>query len=474
MPKLDIKKLKPKGISFKGLKLKKKPSKKLVLLSIIFVVVVSVVVWKIVMPKPALSVKCTALSKGEIVNNVSVLGEIKSQNATNVYSTLNNIVKEVKVKAGDNVKAGDVLAILDSAGLEKDIEQQVAAADADDANNKADINSTKKAYDHALQLHDESANSEIKNAQEAIRLAKINLDDKKKIYEKNKTLFEAGAITESDLDKIEIDFETANSDYEKAKVSLEDIKTKADQALDTAKGNYETSQAKASDKSKRIGIEKLKQQLEDCTIKATTDGTITVVNATVGNSSNGVLFQIENLENVEITVPIKEVDIANIKVGEKAEIKTDATGDEIFQGEVISVNPAAKKDDISKGQAGTQSQQGTSSDATFEAKVKADNTNENMKVGMSARVNIVTNEKDDIYTISSESIVENGDGKSIYVAEKSEAKGNEYIVKELPITTGLESDFNVEVSGEGISDGIFVIDDPSTCKVGEKIQIKGA
>ena len=48
------------------------------------------------------------------------------------------------------------------------------------------------------------------------------------------------------------------------------------------------------------------------------------------------------------------------------------------------------------------------------------------------------------------------------------------MVKELPISTGLESDFNVEISGEGISDGIFVINDPSTCKVGEKIQIKGA
>ena len=59
-------------------------------------------------------------------------------------------------------------------------------------------------------------------------------------------------------------------------------------------------------------------------------------------------------------------------------------------------------------------------------------------------------------------IVQNENGKSIYVAEKSGEKPNEYIIKELPINTGLESDFNVEISGEGISDGIFIIDDPST------------
>lgn len=49
-----------------------------------------------------------------------------------------------------------------------------------------------------------------------------------------------------------------------------------------------------------------------------------------------------------------------------------------------------------------------------------DDTNENMKVGMSARINIITNEKSDIYTVASNSIVESGDTKSIYVAEKKQ------------------------------------------------------
>ena len=31
--------------------------------------------------------------------------------------------------------------------------------------------------------------------------------------------------------------------------------------------------------------------------------------------------------------------------------------------------------------------------------------------------------------------------------------------------------FNVEISGEGITDGIIIIDDPSTSMVGDKIQI---
>lgn len=57
--------------------------------------------------------------------------------------------------------------------------------------------------------------------------------------------------------------------------------------------------------------------------------------------------------------------------------------------------------------------------------------------------------------------------------KKAVKNQNEYIIKELPVDTGLESDFSVEISGEGISDGIIIIDDPSTHKVGEKIRISG-
>ncbi|OOM79147.1 efflux RND transporter periplasmic adaptor subunit [Clostridium sp. BL-8] len=472
MPKLDIKNLRPKGISLKGLKLKKKPSKKIVVLSTIFVIVVAIVIWKFVIPKPAVAIKCTALSKGEVINSVSVLGEIKSQDSTNIYSTMNNSIKEVKVKEGDKVKAGDVLAILDSADLEKDIEQSIAAADAEEASDKTQTDTTQKTYEEELYLHDNNLNSDVKDAEEALNVAKINLDDKKKTYEKNETLFNSGAITESDFDKAKIDFDTANSEYEKAKVALESTKTKADEALNTAKGNYETAQAKGSDRSKRIGIEKQQQQLEACTIKATTDGTVTRVDAVVGNSGNGILFEIEDLDNTEITVPIKEVDIANVKAGQRVEIKTDATGEEVIPGEVISVSPVAQKGSIPQTQnkADSQSDQ-TSSDGDFEAKVKIDDANENIKVGMSARVNIITSEKSDIYAVSSESIVEKNGNKSIYIAEKSGKKPNEYIVREVPINIGLESDFNVEISGDGIMDGVMVINDPTVCKVGEKVRI---
>lgn len=119
----------------------------------------------------------------------------------------------------------------------------------------------------------------------------------------------------------------------------------------------------------------------------------------------------------------------------------------------------------------TNTSTNTSTEEGFEAKIKISEPNESIYVGMSTRANIILSEKSDIYTISYDSIVENDDGKSLYIAEKSD--NNDYIVKDVPISTGLESDSSVEISGEGISDGTIIIDDPSTCKVGDKIQISG-
>jgi multidrug efflux pump subunit AcrA (membrane-fusion protein) len=472
VPKLGIKNLKPKGINFKGFKFKKKPSKKVIIFSIIFLIIAIIIIAKLVMPKPVLPVKHTVLAKGKIVNSINVLGEINSKDSTNVYSTLNNPVKEIKVKVGDKVKAGDVLAILDAGSLEKDVKQTEATTIAAEANAKTELESKKKAYDNASYLYNNNLNSEIRNAEEALKSAKINLDDKKRTYDNNKALYDSDAITKSDFIKSEIDYSTAQSDYDKATVAIENVKIRAAQDLETAKNSYETAETASNNKSQRIALEKQQSELEKCEVKAPIDGTVTVINAVVGNPGTGNLFEIENLDNMEVKASIKEVDIANVKVGQRTEIKTDATGEKALAGEISTVSPSAKKGGAVQVKADSQgSSSSGSSDTGFETKIKINDTNENIKPGLSARVNIILNEKSDIYTVSSDSIVQGQNGKSIFVAEKSGAKPNEYIIKEVPVQTGVESDFSVEISGEGIADGVIVIDEPSTHKAGDKIQI---
>ncbi|MFW2491789.1 efflux RND transporter periplasmic adaptor subunit [Clostridium chromiireducens] len=471
MPKLEIEKDKFKSQIKKDEIIKKILSKKVkILICIVIVAAVTLLLMKLQTSSVKAGINCTVLSKGNIMNCINVSGVVKSSASSNVYSTLDNKIIEVRVKVGDKVKAGDILAVLDAGDLEKDIEQAQATTTANEANAKMELNATKKEYENTQYLYNNNLNAEIKNAEESVGSAKLNFEDKEKIYKYNEMLLQYGEISEQELKQKKIDFENAKSEYDKAVVVLENAKVKALQELDTAKNNYEKAQTNYNNNSERIALEKQQRNLEKCQIKATIDGTVTSVNAVVGNPGSGNLFKIEDLDNIEINASIKEIDRAGIKVGQKAEIKTDSTGDTLIYGEVVSISPTANTSEIS---ATTEKSQLTNANtgAGFEAKIKISEPNESIYVGMSTRANIILSERSDIYTISYDSIVENDDGKSLYIAEKSDE--NEYIVKELPINTGLESDSNVEISGEGISDGTIIIDDPSTCKVGDKIQISG-
>lgn len=471
MQNFDIKKLKPKDMNSKNLKPKKKLRKRTkVIISILLIIVVSIGVIKVFIPKKSLEVSYTILSKGDIIEKINVSGEVGSENSKNVYSTLNNIVKEINVEVGDIVKAGDILAVLDSGTLEKDIEQAVASTNATEGNYKIQYDIAKKAYNDILYINDNNLNLEITNGEAAINSTKMNLEDKQKNYEYKQLLFDYGEISNDELSKSRMDYENSKDNYDKAVVALENAKLKSNSDLDNAKASYETAKINYENKSQSIGIEKQKKQLEDCIIKAPIDGTITSVDAIVGSPGAGILFKIEDLKDVTISAKIKEVDIANVKVGQRTEIKTDSTGDSIIDGEVLSISPTAYKVGLTQIQ---EQSQATASDVNFESKIRINNLNENIKVGMKARVNIILAEKSNIYTVPYESIMQNDEINSIYIAEKITEKEHKYVVKEIKINTGLESDLDVEISGEGLSEGILILTDPSIYQVDQIITING-
>lgn len=465
MLKLDIRKLNPKNISFKNITTKgKKGKKKFIVIGILIILAGGFTFFKLKSPKQAMDVQYTVLQKTNIINSINVLGDVKSDNSTNVYTNSTNIVKEVKVKVGEKVKKGDVLAILDTEKLEKDIAQTTETVNASESNAKIELENKKSAYENAVYMNENNLNTEIINATAAIDSTKRDLDDKQRIYEYNKVLLGYGEISEQDLKKSETDYKNAKSDYDKALVTLENAKLKLNEDIKNLKNSYETAQINYNNRSERIALENKQNELQECTIKAPVDGTITSVNAVVGSPSTGALFEIEDLDNVTITVSIKEVDVTNVKAGQKATIKTDATEDIDIEGEIQSVDPTAKKEKAPQGE--TQS----SNDVNFEAKVKMKEPNDKIKVGMNARVNIILEEKDDVYAVPHENIVEDENGSSIYVAEK---QGEQYIVKQVPVTIGMGSDFNVEISGDELNEGLIILSNPSSYTVGSNIEIKG-
>lgn len=421
------------------------------------------------------NVKYTVLSKGNIETTISSSGTIESGESKKVYTSSTSTVETVNVEVGDQVKAGDVLAVLDTTSLENEINKLKESMEASKASNKIDLENKKKIYEDAQYLYDNNLNTEIINAEANVSSSKLDLEDKQRIYEYNKLLLDNEEISQQTLNQAQNDYENAKTSYDKATANLESTKVSVSQSLQKAKSDYENAQITYENKSSQLELESKEKDLEKCKIIAPIDGTITVCNATVGSSTNSstALFEMHDLNNLIVNVSVDESDITKIKVGQKAQITTEATGLEVIDGEVVSIDPisSSSSSSSSSGSTGGSSSGSSSSstDATFTVKVKINSTNENLKVGMNAVVNIVLDEKENVYSVPYESIVDNK-GSFVYVANKENDK---YIVKEIPVTTGIESDVNVEVEGAGLEDGLIILKSPSSYKTGDIVEIKG-
>lgn len=411
--------------------------------------------------------KYTVIKLGKNINKINAKGEVKSEDSTNVYSNVNLPIKEVKIKLGDKVNADDILAVLDTSKLEDQIKELEASIITTDAANQATLENATSVFNNSLILSSDEKNQDIKNAEAALNQAKRDYENKKSIYDKYNQLYESDGISDQELKEYEVSYENAKDFYEKSKVTLDNIKSKVQQDLVTARTSYEAAKAKAEDKSQHITLENLKKDLNNAEIKAPVDGIVSTKNATVGNQSSGILFEIINQNNITVHVDVKEVDIEKIKVGQKAEIKSDSTGGKIIEGEVVRVEEIAKTEDNNKLDLSNDS---NDKEAKYEVKLKINDPTIKLKIGMKAQADIIIDEKEEVYRAPVESIIKDKDNKEcIYVAEK---QGKDYIVKAISITKGTETDAEVEIFGQDLKDNMIILNSPSDYELGSKVKIK--
>lgn len=124
----------------------------------------------------------------------------------------------------------------------------------------------------------------------------------------------------------------AQISYDNAQITLKNSQKKS---LSITKNNLEIQ---------KVLLQKQKKNLSDSKITAPIDGTVTVANAKAGESGPGLLFVVEDTDNLIVSTSIGEYDIALIKIGQEVAIKTDSTGDQLFTGAVSKIAPTAQKD----------------------------------------------------------------------------------------------------------------------------------
>jgi len=391
-----------------------------------------------------MEIQTFTLEKTDLIDSVFVSGTVISNNTKYVYSNVVSYpVKEVYVEVGDKVKAGDVLARLDTTSLELDIKQ-------------TELNI--RNAEETLKNEKASIESNLQKAINNLELASIDLEEAKKNYDKIKTKYEASASTEDEFSKAKTALQKAQLAYNNALIALEDVKSRNTASIEN---NIEIQKA---------ALEKQKKMLNDSVIVSPIDGTVTMVNAKENGTASGLLFVIEDTDNLIASTAIGEYDIGLIKLGQEVIVRADGLGEKEIKGTVSEISPTAIKD--------PSGNTASTSNVQFETKITLTEKDPDLRIGMNVRLTIKLEEKKDVYAVPYDAVVMEADGNEyIYVLEEEKeesesglsgmlkTRSNIIKARKIQVQTGLETDMYVEIISSELKDGMKVIIEPSQTQI---------
>lgn len=220
--------------------------------------------------------------------------------------------------------------------------------------------------DFLMSLDDRQQKAATTASKASVEAAKVNLNNAEIKRNRQEELYKKGLISDQEM-------ENTNSSYASALSSFNNAEARYIQDEDA--------------------LSKLR-------LIAPQDGTITFIDGEVGDLAQGgmfnpsVLLKLSDLSKMEVYVNVNENDIADIEINDAAIIEVDAYQDQKFKGVVKEVAYAA-----------TTSSGGSQQQVTnFEVKIQMLEVVDGMRPGMSATVEIITEERNQVLAIPIQSL----------------------------------------------------------------------
>jgi multidrug efflux pump subunit AcrA (membrane-fusion protein) len=366
---------------------------------------------------PEVMANVSRLERKTLEQIISVKAPLEGIEKAEVASPLNYEIIDIRVKEGDIVKKDQVLAVLDSEELEKQIEYEENQIELNKLETEDRIKAMQIEYDK-----DVTGYKELKEA-----------------YEQNKELYENGVITEEAFKKTE-------NNLADSKISIE--------SYNAVNGKILLSQAD----QKRIEIQEKqlklkKEELEKVQIKSPIDGTVTRVNVNIGryakDTENGeAMFIVENLEKLQMKAAVSEFDVGKIKLNQEAEIYSDILGKEYAKGIVARISPTAEQKD------------NNTMERIIPVLIDVTERPKNLIAGVIATAKIKTDNSENTFAVPSGAIVEEGEEYRLYILNEDNT------ISSLPVEIGLETDLESEVRGNLTEEMKYIINPDETYEDG--------
>ncbi|MCR5655107.1 MAG: efflux RND transporter periplasmic adaptor subunit [Lachnospiraceae bacterium] len=517
MPEPEAEETKASGMAMKEIKKAKKQKEKkkknflpLIIVAVVLIVLIGIGIAITMAAKKALSTmtenktEVKAFGMQDISTYINTTGTLESQSVEYVSTSLTYPVETITVVVGDEVQAGELLCVLDTSELEKQIatlEKQASAEDRqqakqlessrhqlDAATHSAngqvvdaarELQKAKKAYDTAV--------SQLAEAQHISDVAKGNYDALAKEYAdsvsantlpadsltelKNKMDLAKAAYeaTLEPLAKYTTARDAAGESYEAVTDNYNKIIIAANDSLISAKDSQEMTYISGLGVSQTAQtLAKYYEQRESAQITAGQSGIVTAIYAKEGAAATGNLMQIEDATHFKLNVDIKERDIFKIAEGQTVDISNDSLKEVTGQGTVTKVLDFIAASGASSSQSLAGAQMTGTTSASYRATITID-SGENLLLGMKVKAKIHVGSNESLMAVPYTAVMGSEGEEKVFVAKEL---GNDlYQVTAVSVETGQGSDYYTEIIGGDLAEGDLVVLYPEMVMEGGVISV---
>lgn len=373
----------------------------------------------------ARAIEVMPLSNTSIASEYTYSGKVAPNQEANVLSIVGGKVSQANYDIGQNVSKGAVMFRMDTA----DVENQINVLRASLTAIEASITSAKTNLEL---VNGATMQSQIDASKNALDNAKLNLDNVTTNYENNKVLFEAGILSQTEMDQIQLAYDNAQLAYSQAEQNYDLVanqmpaenQRKAEDAYNSAVAQKASIEAQIKSAQKTIG---------DATVTAPISGVITTKNIVAGTvlSQASPAYVITDISKVKIDVAVTQQVINTLSVGQQVDVVLSAISQEPFKAIITTINPVAN----------TQ--------GTYDVQVELNNSDGVLKVGMLAEVSFTKESAEDTIVLPRSCVIEKDNEIYVYIEENGKAK-------KVLVTTGIDTGENIQITS-GLEEGMNVV-----------------
>ena len=365
---------------------------------------------------PTVSVKVGKAEKGNIAAEVSAIGTIWPREKADVGAKISAQIRQMALLKNKVVRAGEVIAVLESRDLQAQRAEAVAALNEARANERSIVTGTIP-----------KTNAEDRKA---LMDARAKVNTARATYERRRMLFEKGGISKKDLEASQLELTTAEDELRLQEQTIT-LRARSLNPNDRALAAARTAQAQ-----QRVAT--LDAQLSYATIRSPMTGVVTEQFQYEGEfaSAGGKLVTIADTSSVIVKAPFADTAVAQLKTGDPATIIPTDTSAEEMHGQVTLLSRSSDP-----------------ANRTVEVWVTLGNEAGGLRANGAAKVTVFANSKNDAVVVPASAVTletSNANEGTVMVVDAQN------VAHETKVTTGIRTTDKIEIV-EGLQGGETVV-----------------